>query len=206
VDGTAQTPVAVANGQATFATSALGVGSHVVTARYNGDGNFNASTSTFNQVVNQAATTTALSASASPSVFGQAVSFTATVAATGPGTPSGSVIFTIDGVSQPRVALTNGQASLTTTTLSVGSHTIAVAYGGDGTFPGSTSTLSQVVNRTDTTIAFSVSAEPSVFGQPISFTAAVSAVISSTGTITGTVTFSVDGTAQTPVSLFSGQA
>ena len=208
VDGTAQTPVALSNGQATFATSALSVGSHVITASYDGDGNFNPSTSTFDQVVNEAATTSTLSSSASPSVFGQAVTFTASVAAVAPGsgTPSGTVTFTIDGVVQPSVTLANGQASLTTSTLSVGSHTIAVAYGGDGSFGSSSSTLSQAVASADTTTTLSSSTAPSVFGQSVTFTATVSAVAPGAGTQTGTVTFSVDGTAQTPVALSNGQA
>jgi hypothetical protein len=209
IDGVAQTAVPLSNNQAALTTSGLGVGSHLVTAAYSGDGNFNGSTSAaLNQAVNKADTTTALSASVTPSVLGQVVTFTAVVnpVAPGAGAPTGTVTFTIDGTAQAAVALVNGQAAFTTSTLTAGSHTIAAAYSGDGSFNSNTATLTQVVNKTDTTIAFSVSVEPSVFGQPISFTAAVSAVISSTGTITGTVTFSVDGTPQSPVTLISGQA
>src|SRR5207247_9140460 len=71
---------------ATFATSALTVGSHSITARYNGDTNFSGSTSTaLTQTVNKASTTTSLTSGTNPSVFGQSVTFTATVTVTAPG-------------------------------------------------------------------------------------------------------------------------
>ncbi|KJY40408.1 hypothetical protein VR41_15045, partial [Streptomyces sp. NRRL B-1568] len=72
------------------------VGSHSLTATYNGDTNFTASTSPVDtQTVNQAATTTALISAPDPSVFGEAKTLTATVTATAPGagTPTGTVSF-----------------------------------------------------------------------------------------------------------------
>src|SRR5438132_11833305 len=101
--GAAQPGVAINGSQAAFTTSTPSVGSHAMTAAYLGDGSFNASTSAaLNQTVNQANTTVAVSASADPSTFGQSVMFTAAVASSA-GTPTGTVTFTIDGVSQPSV-------------------------------------------------------------------------------------------------------
>ena len=73
------------SGITTFTTSALAVGSHSITVVYGADGNFTASTSSaFNQVVNQDATTSVVVSSANPSVFGQPVTLTATVTASAP--------------------------------------------------------------------------------------------------------------------------
>ncbi|MCL4300803.1 MAG: Ig-like domain repeat protein [Anaerolineae bacterium] len=43
VDGTPQSPVALAGGQATFSTSSLAVGNHTISANYSGDASFNTS-------------------------------------------------------------------------------------------------------------------------------------------------------------------
>jgi hypothetical protein len=96
--------------------------------------------------------TTTLSSSLNPSVFGQAVTFTATVSTTGPGTPTGTVTFTIDGTAQTPVPLSGGQATFATSTLAVGTHSVAAAYSGDNTFSGSSGSLApdQTVNPTGT--------------------------------------------------------
>jgi hypothetical protein len=65
-----------------------------------------------------------------------------------------------------------------------------VVYGGDTNFNTSTSsTLSQVVNKASTTTTVTSSANPSVYGQSVMFTATVAAVSPGAGTPTGTVTF-----------------
>jgi virginiamycin B lyase len=91
----------------------------------------------------QTATTTAVTTSASSPVLNQNVTFTATITpASGGGTPSGSVQFQVDGASAGGpVNLSGGQASFSTATLSVGPHTIAAIYSGDGNFLSSTSSL-----------------------------------------------------------------
>jgi len=85
-------------------------------------------------------------------VFGQSVKFTATVTANSPGsdTPTGKVTFN-DGETAiancGNVALNNGLATCTKSSLSVGSHSITATYGGSSTFNPSTSpTFSQTVN------------------------------------------------------------
>src|SRR5207245_7869048 len=137
---------------------------------------------------------TTVAASAEPSRFGQPVTFTATVNAIAPGggTPTGTATFTIDGLARPSVALSDGQASVTIAALSVGNHSISVAYSGDDNFNGGTrADLSQTVKQADTTITFSSSANPSVFGQPATITVAVAAVDPGAGMPTGTVTFTI---------------
>jgi VCBS repeat-containing protein len=140
-------------GLATCTTTSLSVGSHSITVVYSGPADFNGSSSpVLTQKVNKAKTSVRVTSSANPSVSGQSVTFTATVVATEPGsgTPTGKVTFK-DG---SRILGTgtldaSGQATYTTSSLSVGNHSITAVYGGDGNYSGSTSSaLSQKVKRT----------------------------------------------------------
>ena len=189
-----------ASGQATYSTSTLSAATHNVTATYNGDSNFVSSTSGFViQVVNAAtlpATTTALISSANPSTSGQSVILTATV--TGPSgnttVPTGTVTF-MDGANSLGTGSLNGlgQATYSTSSLSVASHSITAVYGGSTTFAGSTSAiLTQVVNAATlpaTTTAVISSANPSASGQSVMFTATVTGPSGNTTVPTGTITF-----------------
>ncbi|MEX4009270.1 Ig-like domain repeat protein [Neoaquamicrobium sediminum] len=208
VDGVAQAPVALdGNGQANFATDALAPGNRTIEAAYSGDAAYTASSDTLTQTVDQIGTTTALVSSANPSTVGETVTFTATIAAaSGGGTPTGTVTFSIDGTAQAPVALdASGQASVSTTTLSPGSRQVEAAYGGDTTYLASSDTLSQTVNQVATTTVVTSSSNPSNLGESVSFTATVAPVTGS-GTPTGTVTFTIDGTAQPAVALSGGTA
>src|SRR5260370_41461107 len=72
-----------------------------------------------------------------------------------------------------------GQATFTTSSLSVATHTLTASYSGDGNFTASTGDDSgspQVVNKDSSTTTVSSTANPSVFGQTVIFTAAVAAV------------------------------
>jgi len=92
-----------------------------------------------------------LNSSATPSPSGSNVTFTASLSAVAPSTvlPAGTVRFTADGLllNSP-VALTNGVASLTTSALTQGAHTISAEYVSDGNFYGNTNSLpfSQVIS------------------------------------------------------------
>ena len=219
--GTPVTVTGAANsGTAQVSTSSLSIGTHVITAEYSGDANFNANIGTLGgggQVVGKGNTTTAVTSSQNPSVFTQQVTFTATIAAVAPssGTPTGTVSFTDGGnpiTGCTAVALTGGQAQCMTSTLSVGNHTIAASYGGDTGFNISSGNLTgnpQVVNKASSTVGIASSQNPSVFGQAVSFTATVAASAPATGTPTGSVSF-LDGgnpiTGCTSLALSSGQA
>ena len=93
-------------------------------------------------------TTTALVSSLNPSNFGQAVTFTTTVKSQGfKGTPTGTVSF-FDGTTNIGKSKlnSNGVATLTTSTLSVGTHSMTATYNGDANFATSTSpVLHQIV-------------------------------------------------------------
>jgi hypothetical protein len=194
-------------GVATLLTNTLSIGGHSFTADYNGNLNFNITTTAaaLAHTVNPAATTTSITStsSVSPALFGQAVTFTATVTAVAPGAgnPSGTLTFTVDSGASVTVTLVSGQASLVTSTLSVGNHIISATYGGDVNFFGSSGAYTQTVNKAGTNTSFASSANSSVFGQSVTLTATVNATAPGAGLPTGTLTFTVDGVPQTPVGL-----
>ena len=101
-----------------------------------------------------------------------------------------------------------GQASISTSTLTTGAHTITATYAGDTNFATATSgDLSLNVGQASTTTTVTPSVNPSVFGQPVSFTANVAAVVPGVGVPTGTVQFSLNGsTLGGPVTLDNGVA
>ena len=184
------------NGQATYTTSSLSVGGHTIRGCYSDapSPNFATSNGTVAQTVNKANTATAVTSNNNPSVFGQSVTFTATVSAVAPGagTATGTVTFK-DGATTLGTGTLNGsgQATFSTSSLSVATHTITAEYGGDSNFNTSSGALSggQVVNPASTTTSVTSNNNPSVFGQSVTFTATVSVVAPGAGTPTGTVTF-----------------
>jgi sugar lactone lactonase YvrE len=170
-------------------------------------------------VVNQATPSVSLVASANSVMLQNAVTLTATVSPTG-GAPTGTVTF-LDGTTDlGSGSLTNGVASMTTSTLSVGPHSITAVYSGDANFTtATTSALSESVldfnlalstsngGSTSQTIASGGTATYSVTVSPLSgttFPAAVS--FSASGLPAGaTATFSPQtiaaGSGSTPVTL-----
>jgi hypothetical protein len=178
------------SGQATLTTSGLPLGSSPITAVYGSDANFSGSTSSVDTLtVGRASTTTTLSGSPNPSLIGQAVTFTATVTVTPPGAgaPTGTVSFFDGGNLLGTGTVAGGVASLSTTTLTAGAHSITAVYSGDASFNGSASPVfSQSVNLTGTTTTLGASPNPSMLGQSVTLTATV---VCPTFVPTGTVSF-----------------
>ena len=217
IDGTAQTPVPLqvvgGKDEAEFPISSLTAGSHTVAATYNGDSTFGSSTGelTPEQTVNLIGTDTTTVSSLNPSNVGQQVTFTATVApASGTGTPSGTVTFTIDGTAETPVAAVKrrvcagGGHRFPTSTLTAGSHTVSATYNGDSTFATSTGNLSpsrRLSTASQPALWSRPQENPSAFGDLVSFTATVAAALGGADTPTGTVTFIIDGHAQATVPL-----
>ncbi len=157
IDGTPGQPVTLDNGTATSPVAAnLGVGPHSITATYQGNGNFAASatTSPLIQTVNRALTSTVLSSSNNRSPFGQAVTFTARVSGTVPGAgiPTGAVDFSDNAapLGSGTLSQVNGaiSATLTTSSLTSGTHTVTASYRGDAHFSPSTGQMTQTVTCT----------------------------------------------------------
>jgi hypothetical protein len=184
---------ALSGGKATFSTSALALGSHNITAIYDGATYFTTSTSSALAEKIANTTTTKVASSKNPSMFGQSVTFTATVTHTGTGTPTGTVTFKDGTTVLGSGALSGGKATFATATLAVATHTITAVYAGTSSFAGSTSpALSQVVNSANTTTTLKSSMNPSTSGKSVTITAAVKS--STGGTPTGTVNFVDSGT------------
>lgn len=189
----------LSGGSATLATSILPVGSYLAAAVYSGDGTFDESVSnTVGVSVSKGQTSTGVSASPASSTYGQSMTFSASVSPVSPatGSPSGTVQFKDGGTALggPR-PISNGVASLSTATLPAGTHEITAEYQGDGNFETSTSSpLSYVVSKADTSTVATPSVTSSEFGDPVTFTATLSVVPPGAGAPTGTVQFK-DGTA-----------
>src|SRR3954451_19115399 len=109
----------------------------------------------------QIATSTTLTSSANPSRLGDPVTFTATVT---PASGTGTVTFSEGATTLGSVPLNGGTASVTTTALVAGSHTITATYGGDATHTGSSTTLTQVIRLASTSTTLVSSANPSLTG------------------------------------------
>jgi hypothetical protein len=180
--------VSLTNNQGSVTLPVLPGGSYPVTAFFSGGGDQSQAEATGTLVVQQAASTTALTSSATGSVTaGQSVTLTATVSGLSGGpVPTGSVQF-----SAGTTALGTGQlsgsavATLAVTTLPAGTDTVTATYSGDNMYTGSTGTLQIVV----------------VAPPPPTFTVAVSAPsLTVSGQGAGTETVSV-----TPQNGFSQQ-
>ncbi len=93
------------------------------------------------------ASTTAVTSSLNPSTIGASVTFTATITGTA---PTGTVAFTDNGTSIAgcsAATVSASKATCTTSTLTVGSHSIVATYSGDAANAASTSpALTQTVN------------------------------------------------------------
>ena len=180
-----------ASGNATLAVSTLRVGTHPITASFTGSTNYAASTSpTVNQVVQKTGTQVSLSSSSTTSLAGKSIVLQTRVAAA-TGTPTGTVTFRDNSAQIGSANLdADGNASLTLSTLGVGTHNLTVTYGGDANFVSSTSTgLTQTVVLASTTLTLSGPSSPVDAGTVVQFPA----TLTSPGVLpTGTLTL-VDG-------------
>ncbi len=124
----------------------LKAGSTTITASQAGDASYSAAASVAQVLtVNNAATTTTLSTSGTPSTFGSTVTLTATVA---PSMSGGTVQFYDNAIALGSpVALSGGQAQFATGALAAATHSITAIYIGTTNYAGSAaSALTQTVN------------------------------------------------------------
>lgn len=186
------------NGTAMCLTSALATGTHSqLVASYSGNNQCAGSqgTDTPAQVVDQASTTTVLTANpSSPSMFGQQVTFTATVTGMNGGSPTGFVSYTDNGagisscIAQPLTPQANGStATCQISTLTVGLHNICGTYSGDPNYLISSNCISYQVNLPSTVVTLSVTPNMTSAGHVVTLTAAVTS--NGIPVNVGTVTF-----------------
>jgi Bacterial Ig-like domain (group 3) len=141
------------SGPSLGSTPPTAAGTHTAVASFAGSADYSAVQSapfTFTIGVDTAAI--ALASSTGSAVYGQPITFVATVAADI--TPSGTVTFLDGGTTLATVALDgSGTATLITSTLAPGSHSITANYSGDADFGGAQfGSASESVGQSGTTI------------------------------------------------------
>jgi len=151
-------------GHAAFGTNTLSNGSHSITANFTGTGSWQNSSGGLTQVVNgvAGATSTNLTSNHNPSKVGQSVKFTATVTGTG-GHPTGSVTFKDGTTTLGTVAINGGgHATFTTSSLTLGNHTIHANFVGTGGWQDSSDQLTQhvVADNTKPSVPQNIHATP----------------------------------------------
>jgi hypothetical protein len=188
----------VANGVATYSTSALAPGTHAVQGQYSGSASYGQSYSNVLSEIVKGTTAVALSSSLNPSTAGAAITFTAVVS---PSAATGTVQFLDGATVLGSVTLTNGSASFATALLSPGTHSISASYGGSISYAASNSSPLAEAVKAITSISLSSSLNPSIVGSAITFTALVSPA-----SATGAVQFLDGGTLLGAASLVNGGA
>ena len=183
-----------ASGAASYITSALSGGAHLITATYGGDAYFAGAGAVYTQTVNRVNTLVGTGAYPNPVPFGQPMTVTLRIFSFGQGiTPTGIVTLSIDSWSTALALDATAIATWVTTTMSSGTHDMTAQYPGDLNFNPSSAFLYLTVGRTNSFSSLSAAPNPSTYGRTVTLTALVTSSV--TGfTPTGVVTFSVGGT------------
>ena len=216
-DGTNNVGTAtLVGGTATMPINNLPVGVDAITAKYGGDTNFLADTSaslkeTINSVTEPPTygSVTTLAASPLDATFGEPVKLTATVKPAGAvrGTPTGNVTFMDGTTSLGTYLLRNGKATLTISTLPLGTDAIQVIYSGDQQLSASPSNIvDEMIEPSPTRTKATSSRKSSFYGQPVTFTAKVSTTGKAKALPSGSVSFLDGSTILGTVPLSSGRA
>ena len=178
------TEAVLSSGTSTFTTTALRAGTDSITAVYSGNSGLATSTSTPVVETVLTATTTTVTASSPSAQYGGSVTLTASVAPVPTGSSLGSATFyqgsTLLGTG---TISAGGTASITLTTLPIGTDAVDAVYSGNALFSTSTSsTVSIAISTSTTTTTLTASNLTPASGQAVLLTAAV-APIPPTGTI-----------------------
>lgn len=180
--------------QASFTASSLAVGSHSITASYQGDANYKPCVSApISLTVSQTQTAISVSALPATAIAGAPVALAAAISVIqGVDTPTGTVTFASGGVAIGSQPVSAGPAIISPV-FAPGVQSIVATYSGDTNTTGAVSVpLSLQVLIATATAAVTSSANPSVVLSPVTFSAKVSG---NGGVPTGTVIFAADGTA-----------
>ena len=176
-DGTTEFGSAeLAGGSTAFSTSTLPAGTHPINAVYEGSHEFDRSgSSRVNEIVNVALTTLSLASSRNPAEVNQLITYTATVTGQYGGAVSGRVTFQDNGRRTTTVDLVNNLATFSRTYKSNGVHKITATYPGDANNAGSAAGLTEYIQTQPVAskTVVTTSGSPSIEGQPVTFTAAV---------------------------------
>jgi hypothetical protein len=196
----------LAGGIATISTTTLPVGTDPITATYIGDTNYAAVNSgPVNEVINKANGPDTLAVSPDPAIFGSTVTMTDTIPTVGGVAPTGTVTFYNNGTAIGTAPVVNGVATLTSTTLPVGSDPITATYGGDGNYATvTTGPVNEIVIQLTPLPVLGANPNPAAFGTTVALTESIPGI---NGVIpTGSVTFYDSGTAIGTAPLVNGVA
>lgn len=173
-------------------TSSLSFGTHTITARYEGSNNFNPSGAGISQSVSLIGTNLTLTATPNPVNTGQVVVLTATATSVlGGMIPVGPVTF-YEGVTiLGTINLgSDGSASFSTSSLSIGRHSLHAVLGDTTYFAGSSSlSLDEVVQSYD----FSLDLSKNSVSMPSGDYSNISVGITPIGGFKGNVNLSCEG-------------
>jgi hypothetical protein len=181
--------VPLLNGAASFSSSALAPGSHILSASYSGDGFRSPSTSAaLTTTIDPIASTIALAPLPATIDAGNPLSLSATIS---PASAAGTVLFrdaNFGTLGQSSVS--HGAATLKLNSPALGSYAITAFYSGDGydTASASAAITTQVI-LTPTTTTLSASASSIAYGSPLTLNASLAPAAA-----TGSVVF-FDGSA-----------
>ncbi|WP_249012070.1 Ig-like domain repeat protein [Conexibacter sp. DBS9H8] len=184
----------------TYTPSAIGSGTHTITAAYVGDSSHAASSSTTTVTVSGHPSTAALSCANPSGQLGVPITCTVTVSDSAGVTPAGTVTFasTLAGSFAPAGGCgltgtaTAGQAacSVTFTPTALGNGTISAAYPGESVLAPSRAATTISVAAVATNVAVPAASKRFLAaGQRVTFTTTVSAAAGSAQVSGGTVTF-----------------
>lgn len=196
--GTAQT--------AKLNVTTLAIGSHQITATYNGTTDFATSTSLpVTVVVGKTGTTMTVSSSTPTPTPGQAVKVKAVVKqSSGTVKPSGSVTFTEGATTLGTATLAVIGKAPATASLTIpapglpqGAHVITATYAATTTFNGSSGTVTVTVGKGNTASTLTATPSDTTPGKT-TIVALVKAVAPAKGVPTGTVSFVVDNNTGAP--------
>ena len=191
------------SGAATYQSTLLAAGAHLIIASYQGDQNDQGSSSSaLSQAINAADTTITLVSSINPSVVGSAVTFSAGI--TSRGKPATGIVTFLDGsLVLGSSTVSSGSANLTISSLTAGLHAILARYDGDSSTQVSTSSVLLQVAQQHTSAVLVTSANPVLTAQSLTLAASVASGSNPSGTFTffdgsvslGTATVSSSGSA-----------
>ncbi|MGN6692785.1 MAG: Ig-like domain repeat protein [Aquihabitans sp.] len=196
------------NGTATL-TAVIPVGSHAITATYNGSATVLGSTSAPSALTVAKLDSAIAVHSPSDAVFGEPAVLSASVSVPGDARiATGTVTFLRGATTIGSAPLDGtGTAQLVTQTLPVGSQTITARYNGSSALNGAASlSTTTTVSKAVTAVSMDSFTPAAASGDPVALRAAVAALAPSTAVPTGRVTFRSGATSLGSVTVGGGVA
>ena len=196
--------VATGNVNSNTATATFTVpsaGTHSLGATYNGDSNYqnSSTTTTVTITVAKSSPTVILTPSSLAPAAGSSLGLSVSISSSNSGATgaTGTVVFTLDNNSIGSALVTQGSpstASINITAPAVGVHTVVATYGGDANYNSGTSqTVTITVGKAATSVTVTPASTTPIGGSSMLVTASVNATIFGSTIPTGTVAFTLDG-------------